>query len=311
MSRTSKDINEYIQAVNVNNLSGRVIRMPAALKNKREILLIAGQHTSIERIMGLVEYLNRYGGVTSPDLPGFGGMEPFYKIGKKPTLDNMADYVATFIKLRYKKNEHITIIGVSFGFSVVTRMLQQYPDIAKRVDLLISISGIASKENFKWKRHNVVPMHAGSWILSQRISAWLATNVALRGPFIRFLYKIAEKKHPKLKDVREEEREERLKFEVILWKINDFRTWMATCVTMFELDLGDKHVALPVHHVAVGDDHYFDHLSVEQHMRRVYSDFEIIETQLTAHAPTIIATPKDVEPFMPPRIRSLLRQKVK
>lgn len=307
MPKTAKGTADYILPLYMNSLSGRMIRLPAPVRRKREILLIAGQHTSIERISGLAEYLNRYGAVTSPDLPGFGGMDNFYKIGEKPTLDNMADYLAAFVKLRYR-NRRFTVIAVSYGFAAVTRMLQRYPEIAKKVDLIISISGVVNKKDFKWQRHNMVLMHIGLRILSMRLLGFLAQRTFIRAPIIKLLYKIAEAKHPKLKGVNEAERASRIDFEIKLWKSNDFRTWLATCVTMFNLELGNTHVDLPVYHVAVNDDHYFNHLSVEQHMRQIYRDFELIKTKLPAHAPTILATLRDVAPFVPPRVRGLLRK---
>src|SRR3990167_800480 len=103
MAKTAKKPADVVLPLYMNGLAGRMIKMPPPRGKRREILLISGQHTSIERIFGLAEYLNRYGGVTSPDLPGFGGMNPFYKIGEKPTLDTMADYLAAFVKLRFKK----------------------------------------------------------------------------------------------------------------------------------------------------------------------------------------------------------------
>lgn len=54
-------------------------------------------------MVGLVQNFNDFGAVTMPDLPGFGGMESFHKIGKQATLDNYADYMAAFIKLRYRR----------------------------------------------------------------------------------------------------------------------------------------------------------------------------------------------------------------
>ena len=75
----------------------------------------------LERWWGLVQNFNEYGAVTMPDLPGFGGMDSFYTIGRRPTIDAFADYLAAFIKLRYKR-KRITIVGISFGFLVATRM---------------------------------------------------------------------------------------------------------------------------------------------------------------------------------------------
>jgi pimeloyl-ACP methyl ester carboxylesterase len=309
MAKSAKKAAKTILPLYINGLSGRMIRLAPPAGKKREILLISGQHTSIERIYGLAEYLHRYGGVTSPDLPGHGGMTAFYKIGEKPTLDNMADYLATFIKLRYKKNQHFKVIAISYGFAVVTRMLQRYPELAKRVDLLVSLSGFTHKDDFRWKRHNFYALYSLSWLLSKRLPAFIARFTAVRAPVIRALYGIAETKHPKLKGAESEERDKRIDFEIKLWKINDFRTWTYSCLTLFRLKLTGLHVDLPVYHVSVDSDHYFSQVLVESHMRQIFKDFELVKTKLPAHAPTVLATPKDVEPYIPPRIRSLLRQR--
>lgn len=131
MSKRQKNIVDYIQPLNMNGLQGRVLQMPAPKNKNREILFIYGHHSSLERWWGLVQNFNRYGAVTMPDLPGFGGMDSFYKIGEKPTIDNLADYLASFIKMRYKRRR-FTIIGMSLGFVIATRMLQRYPDLAKK-----------------------------------------------------------------------------------------------------------------------------------------------------------------------------------
>src|SRR3982751_3045218 len=93
---------DYIRPLEMNGLTGRMLHMPAPKNKKRDILLIYGHHSCLERMYGVAEDLNQYGAVTMPDLPGFGGMDSFYKIGMEPTLDNLADYLAAFIKLRYK-----------------------------------------------------------------------------------------------------------------------------------------------------------------------------------------------------------------
>jgi pimeloyl-ACP methyl ester carboxylesterase len=309
MAKTVKTAAANILPLYMNGLSGRMIRLKQPRDKKREMLLIAGQHTSIERIIGLAEYLNRYGGVTSPDLPGFGGMDSFYKIGEKPTLDNMADYLATFVKLRYKKNQRFTIIAVSYGFSAITRMLQRYPQIAKRVDLLISLSGVTNKKDFRWKHRNFIVMYAVAWLFSKRVPAFVAKKITIRSPIIKLLYLLAEKKHPKLKDADKKDRDKRIDFEIRLWKINDFRTWVYSSTTLLRLDMSGIHVDLPVYHVSIDDDHYFNQISVEGHMRQIYKDFTLIKAKIPAHAPAVVADVEAVAPFVPPKIRSLLRKK--
>jgi hypothetical protein len=68
-----------IQPLVINGLHGRVLRLPAN-NNKyagKDILMLYGLHSSIERMMGIVENVADYGNVTMPDLPGFGGMDRF------------------------------------------------------------------------------------------------------------------------------------------------------------------------------------------------------------------------------------------
>jgi pimeloyl-ACP methyl ester carboxylesterase len=311
MSNRAKKPEDFIVPLNINGLQGRMLRIPSAKKNKRrEILFIGGQHTSIERIMGLAEYVSNYGNVTSPDLPGFGGMDPFYKIRQRPTIDNMADYLATFIRLRYR-NRRLTIIAVSYGFAVITRMLQKYPDIAKRVDLLVSISGIVNKDDFRWKKRNIFVMKNAARLFARKTPAFLAVCIGVKSPVIKGLYKIAESKHPKLRDAAEKERKKRIDFEVGLWKNNDFRTWMETCVSMFRLDLNGRPIDLPVYHVSIDSDHYFDNSVVEEHMRKIYKDFTLIKGKGRAHVPTIIASAKDAAVFIPEPLARLLNRRVK
>src|SRR5689334_14666025 len=104
---------DYIMPLNMNGLQGRMLYMPAKKKPGRDLLVIYGHHALLERWWGLVQNFNQYGSVTMPDLPGFGGMDSFYKIGQKPDLDNYADYLAAFIKLRFR-NRRISIAGISF-----------------------------------------------------------------------------------------------------------------------------------------------------------------------------------------------------
>lgn len=161
---------DYISPLHINGLSGRVLRLPAPPKKTREILLIYGHHASLERMFGIAEDLNQYGSVTMPDLPGFGGMNSFYKIGMKPTLDNLADYLAAFIKLRYKRSK-ITIIAVSFGFVVTTRMLQRYPHLTSKVNLLVSAVGFSHRDDFNFSRGRYLFYRSIAAVFSNRLGA--------------------------------------------------------------------------------------------------------------------------------------------
>jgi pimeloyl-ACP methyl ester carboxylesterase len=308
MPSAAKDPADYILPLYMNGLQGRMLRMPARGRRKREILFIYGHHTSLERYFGVAEFLNRYGTVTIPDLPGFGGMEPFNKIGEKPTLDNMADYLASFIKLRYK-NKKFVLTGYSLGVMIFTRMLQKHPEIAKKVEMVISVGGFAHKYDFKFKRRNYWLMRLTASFFTYLLPAAFVRYVIFRGPFIRFAYKIVEKNHPKFTDAEEVERKRRIDFEVNLWQINDVRTYMSMAVAMLTLDLTKQRIDLPIYHVGMKQDWYFNNITVEQHMRAIYNDFIYFEAKSLAHSPTVIATVNDAAPFIPVKLRRLLAQK--
>ena len=108
----NKRAEAFVSDYSYQGLAGRVLRIPSSSKLKRNILFIYGSHSSIERNFGLAESFARYGNVANPDLPGFGGMEPLYKKGLKPTKENMADYLADFIRTEYG-NQKVTIAGFS------------------------------------------------------------------------------------------------------------------------------------------------------------------------------------------------------
>lgn len=290
----------------MNGLQGRMMRMPAPEGKKREILLIYGHHASLERMFGMAEFFNRYGAVTLPDLPGFGGMESFYKIGKKPTLDNLADYMASFIKLRYKRRR-LTILGTSFGFVVATRMLQRYPEIADRVDILVSFVGFAHKEDFHLRKRDYWALRAFTAAGSSRVVSFILQHVFFQPPFVRFVYNLVADRNAKLKDVADlAEQKALIDFETYLWQCNDARTQCYTGNRFLKVNLCDRRVDMPVYHVCVENDRYFDNNVVEQHLSLIYNDVHMLRVPLGIHAPTVVASAKQVAPFIPTKLRRVL-----
>lgn len=292
----------------MNGLDGRMLRLPARGTRNQEILVLYGHHASLERMAGIAEVLGRYGAVTIPDLPGFGGMDSFYKIGRTATLDDYADYLAAFIKLRYKQKK-VSIIAMSFSFLVVTRMLQRYPELTKKVRLLVSFAGLLHRDDFHVKLVYYWTWRALARTFGGRLGSTFFRYVVLQPIVIRLCYRIVANVHPKLGGADTVERQKRVNFEIGLWQMNDVRTRMKTLTEMLTANLCNETVDLPVYHVSVEGDFYFDNKVVEQHMLIVYKAFENIPVKMTAHAPTVIATAKDAAPFIPPRLRRLLTTK--
>lgn len=308
MAKTQpKDPKDYIVPLLMNGLEGRMLHMPAPKGKNREILFVYGHHASLERQFGVMQVLNRYGSVTMPDLPGFGGMEPLYKIGLKPSIDNLADYLAAFVKMRYKRKK-VTIIAMSLGFVITTRMLQRFPELTKKVNLLVSVVGFAHHDEFIFSKRNFFLMRYGASFFSNRLPAFIGKTIALRPSLIRATYKLVADKNVKMKDADEAERKRRIDFEIHLWQANDIRTYMDTTVSMFTLDLLNEKVSLPLYHIGVSEDRYFDHHVVEQHLNVIYDKVTIINTSFKNHGPTVIADEAAAATFIPPRLKRLLAQ---
>jgi pimeloyl-ACP methyl ester carboxylesterase len=233
-------------------------------------------------------------------------MESFYKIGKTPTIDHLADYLAAFVKMRYKRRR-VTIAGMSLGFVVVTRMLQRYPDLTKKVDMLISIAGFTHKDDFVFTKTRHTMYYLGARFFSLPVASSFFRHVCLNPLILRAVYRHTHNAKNKFKGVVEEELKEIMDVEIRLWHDNDVRTYMLTSREFLRLDNCKQRVDLPVYHIGVEADRYFDNQVVEQHLRVIFKEYHLLAT-LTAgnHAPSIIADAKTAAPFVPQKLRRLL-----
>lgn len=298
-------LQDNIHPLNINGLKGRMLVLPAEKMASREILLLYGHHASLERMAGIAEDLHQYGSVTMPDFPGFGGMDSFYKIGMKPTLDNLADYLAAFIKLKYK-NKNITIFAMSFGFVVATRMLQKYPLLVNKVEILVSVVGFCHKDDFIFSRSRYLFYRNLATFFSYRVPAIFFRNVVLHPMVLRLAYSKTHNAKNKFKNLSTEEAKRAMDFEIHLWRCNEVRTYMSTTISMLTLDNCHKQIMLPVHHVSVSADQYFNNHVVEQHMRIVFTDFIEHKAVMDNHAPSIIADKAASSGLMPASLRNVL-----
>lgn len=306
----SPDIEDYIKPLHVNGLSGRMLHLPAPAKTDRELLVIYGHHSSLERWWGLAQAFNDFGSVVMPDLPGFGGMDDFYRIGRKATLDDYADYLAAIMKLRYK-HRRVTLVGISFGFLVVTRMLQRYPELTERVDVLISAVGFMRYDDFLFtpRRHKAYVML--SKVLAVRPFDWLFRYLALNRYTLRFAYARTHNAKVKFKHAAGDHAlfNSLMDMEIKLWHANHVRTHFKTTVEMLTVDNCQTRVDLPVWHVFTQNDNYFDNSVVEQHMKIVFNDYIPARIHSASHAPSVIANKKESKFLIPKELAELLSPK--
>ncbi len=308
MAKTiNRSATDYIARLNINGLEGRQLHLPAPKnpKRQRNILLIYGHHAMLERWWGLVENLNDYGSVTMPDMPGFGGMDSFYKIKRKPTIDQYADYLAAYVKLRFKR-KRITIVAISFGFVVVTRMLQKYPELAQKVDLIVSEVGFMHHDDFVYSARSKRLFRFLTRLFGTRIVSWIIRYTCLNKPVLKYLYTRMPNSKKRMIEITPEQFEESIDLEVKMWQANDVRTHWITNNEFLSLDNCQYKIDLPIHHVVSANDHYFDNETVKQHMLVVFNGYRQYTMNSKAHTPSVIADKKGTAVMLPTGLRRVL-----
>lgn len=308
-AKTEQDPADFIEPLYINGLNGRMLHIPASKGKSREILVLYGHHALLERWWGLIQNFTEFGAVTMPDIPGFGGMDSFYKIGQKATLDNYADYMAAFIKMRYKR-KRVSIVGISFGFLVATRMLQRYPELVKRVDFLVSAAGFMRRDDFQFSRNRYNFYRYGSAIVAIPPLPILFRYLALNAPMLRLAYSRTQNAKNKLAEANGDKQIARrmMDMEIKLWHSNDVRSYMQTSVEMLTVDNCKVPIDLPVWHIYTKNDRFFDHAIVEQHMRVVFNDFYGAPIKMKAHTISVLANKAEAADLVPQALRRAIRK---
>jgi pimeloyl-ACP methyl ester carboxylesterase len=308
MAKHNQNPSDYIVPLDMNGLVGRMLHIPDSGNKNIEILFVYGQHSSIERWWGLIKFLNHFGAVTVPDLPGFGGMQSFYKINSKPTIDNYADYLASFMKMRYHRKK-VVIIGLSFGFVIITRMLQRYPELTKKVKMLISIVGFSHRDDFGFKKSRYHFYRVLTKIVSFQLPALFFRYVCLNSKLLKLVYDRTYLAKSKFNG-KDSAKDHALKMnvETWLWHHNDVRTHAFTTYEFLDLDNCRVRVNLPLWHIFADEDQYFNHRCVEQHLKVIFKRVRITESKIVNHAPSIIAGENEAAALVSPELRRAFRK---
>jgi pimeloyl-ACP methyl ester carboxylesterase len=303
------NIADYTKPLVIDGMHGRVVHIAASKKGQPEIVFVYGHHSSLERWWGISQAFAPFGAVTMPDLPGFGSMDSLYKIGKTASINNLADYLAAFMRQRYDDGRKAILVGMSSGFVIITRMLQRHPDLTKNVSKLISLFGFAHKDDFRLTPKARVLSYIFSRTFSLPVLAEFYRATALSPFVLRRTYHRTHNAREKFKDATPEQHKKLMDFEIKLWHQNDLRTQMYTGLEFLRLDNTKVKISLPVYHIAVKGDRFLNNASVAKHMRHIFSDFNVVaELQNGTHAPTMVSTAEEAAGLITPELTALIRK---
>ena len=304
------DFAQYVFDLEIDNLKGRYWQAPALEKkaDSHVIVFLYGHHSSLERNLGLVQYLRRFGRVIMPDLPGLGGMDSFYKIGKKPTLDNYAQYLEAFLNSKLAQNQKFTLFGMSLGLVIVTRFLQKYPQRRKDLRLLISVAGFLTGSTLKFSKVRRFIYLKFLMTVKIKLGAWLFRCLVLNRWILRTFYARTFSAKAKFKNQTSKRKKQLLDMEVHLWHCNDVRTWAFTAYAMISCDLTNQKIKYDLYQIDVSGDQFLDGDMNKINLRKVYNKVVFLKLYMPAHAPTVIARVAEIEEIMPQEMIGVLKK---
>jgi pimeloyl-ACP methyl ester carboxylesterase len=274
---------------------------------KRTFVIVYGQHASLERLSPIIELFRRYGDVYAADNPGFGGMEPSYKIKRRPDLKFFADHLGHFVNTYVPKNRRITFVGVSLGFQIITEALNKHQGIQLRTEQLISLMGCISHKEIRLPLSYKVPL---VYLMALPVKTWLGSRIfklLARESVIVFAYLISKPIQVKLRGLTIKQSIVYAKQQAQLWIINDARTHASTAWDLvYHNDLSSYRIGVPTVHLGVINDHVIDSGLVKKELVKVFKSVEIYDLALENHAPLDIDTEEDVRALMPKALAKLL-----
>lgn len=303
---TDSKIKPYIY----KTLKGRFVHLPAARKDaKRTFVVLYGQHATLERIMPIMEALTEYGDVYGVDNPGFGGMDSSYRIKEYPSLDFYAGHLKYFIDTHIPAERQLTLLGISFGFQIVTKTLALYPELNKRTETAMSFVGFVHHQDFSMPLSYSVPL---LYFMANGGRFWLGSKIAelcLKEPIIVGVYQLTKPIQVKFRSLPKEEAKRYAREQAWLWRVNDARTHAATAWDFFKKnDLTGHTIDATVIHVGVPNDHLFDNSRISAELKQIYNKVELYDMELENHAPLDVETPDKVHSLMPDTLKVVLRR---
>ena len=294
---------DMVHPLTVNRLRGRVMKHPSRKTGKgRTIVFVYGIHGSLERFYGVIHFLARFGTVTAPDLPGFGGMDSYYKIGLKPSLDRFADYLADFIERDLPEGK-ITLVGLSYGFVVLTRLLERHPQLVPRVDMTISLMGMVEGSDMAMSRASRITAETVMLLARAPITSSVFGYIVSREWMLQLMY---PNSHPKMKALPPGTRNDFIQFESYLWRCNDLKTWGTCLHELLNLHRPKERIPVTIHNISTKHDHWLNVPRAEAHMNEVFAKVISYSSSVSNHGGVAYEDESEAYDMIPPDMAGLL-----
>jgi|GEM_PF-2882175 len=289
-------------------LKGRYVHFEATSKNaRRTFVIVYGQHATLERIEPILRAITRYGDVYAVDNPGFGGMDAAYKIKEYPDLKFYSGHLEHFISEYIPKDRQLTLMGISYGFQIITSMLGNNKQLCKRVELAISFVGFVSYDDFSMPlSYTIFLKYFMSNVGRTRFGAFLF-KITIRPALLKFAYFLARPTDVKYKSLSKTEAQTYVAKQTWLWMANDHRTHSATAYDFwYKNNLTSLRIPVDGIHICVPNDHLFKNSIISSELNQMYQTMTTLNLNLDNHAPLDVDTPRKVYALFPATLKAML-----
>jgi pimeloyl-ACP methyl ester carboxylesterase len=218
----------------------------------------------------------------------------------------MAGHLENFVTTHIPVDRKLTFIGISYGFQIVTAMLDQAPDIGARTEHAISFVGFVRYSDFAMPlSYKVFLLHLGANPARRRIGAQVF-RAGLRPGVLRMIFFFNRPFNLKFKNFNKAEARQYVDEQIWLWMINDHRTHGATAWDFFKKnDLTALRLPVDAIHIGVPNDHLINNKAVTSELTDMFRSLEVFELNLANHAPLDIDSPEKVLQLLPEGLISI------
>ena len=148
-------------------------------------------------------------------------------------------------------------------------------------------------------------------IFSSRLPSIFYRNILLHPFVLKKYYPKTPNAQQKFAKLDQKDKRVLAEVETELWRTNNLRTYMYTCLEQLKLNNCHTQVSLPVWHLYDKNDRYFDHHIVEQHLRVVYTDYYGFPIRLNKKTNINTLNRKELNALLPTKVRTQLNKKLR
>jgi len=187
-------------------------------------------------------------------------------------------------------------------------MLQKYPDIAERVEFVVSFVGFGRSADFAYKPLKSYPARLGMSFGASAFGGRAVKTLVFNGASLRLMFKLFELFNPKYRHDTAEARRAATEMELELWRRNDARTrfYLYRLLGDFDLTKSGKKLPLKLHNLSTGGDQYLDAERVKKTLNLLYEKVKDYRSPMPLHAPSIIGTEDEVAEYFPAPLKKVL-----